>query len=122
MASSEWRVGGTNPGVRDAHIDDLIQQGKQPIDQAKRQQIYNELQRLVTQNPPYIYIADIKVAWGTGNDVTGINWITNDGQFLIVQDGLKKGDRVLINGSNLKDSTLIIAHPVNADSLYHVIR
>lgn len=47
---------------------------------------------------------------------------TNDGQFLIVQEGLQKGDRVLINGSNLKDSTLIKPKPVNADSLYKNIQ
>jgi len=43
---------------------------------------------------------------------------TNDGQFLIVTAGLLKGDRILLNGSNLKDSTLVIPKPVNADSLY----
>jgi membrane fusion protein (multidrug efflux system) len=47
---------------------------------------------------------------------------TNDGQFLIVQKGLKKGDRVLINGSNLKDSTLVMPKNVNADSLYNQIK
>jgi membrane fusion protein (multidrug efflux system) len=47
---------------------------------------------------------------------------TNDGQFLIVQEGLKKGDRILINGFNLKDSTLIIPKPVNVDSLYNYIQ
>ncbi|MFT3704137.1 MAG: efflux RND transporter periplasmic adaptor subunit [Agriterribacter sp.] len=43
---------------------------------------------------------------------------TNDGQFLIVQSGLKNGDRVIINGSNLKDSTVVTPKPVNTDSLY----
>ena len=43
---------------------------------------------------------------------------TNDGKFLIVQSGLKRGDRVLLNGLNLKDSTVVIPKPVNADSLY----
>jgi hypothetical protein len=38
--------------------------------------------------------------------------------FFIVQSGLKKGDQVLISGTNLKDSTLITPQPVNADSLY----
>ena len=47
---------------------------------------------------------------------------TNDGLFLIVQEGLKMGDKVLVNGSNLKDSTLIIPKPVNVDSLYHQLR
>ncbi|MFA5972457.1 MAG: efflux RND transporter periplasmic adaptor subunit [Lentimicrobiaceae bacterium] len=44
---------------------------------------------------------------------------TNDGQFLIVTAGLSKGDRILLSGSNLKDSTLVIPKPVNADSLYN---
>jgi membrane fusion protein, multidrug efflux system len=43
---------------------------------------------------------------------------TNDGKFLVVSGGLKHGDRILLNGLNLKDSTVIIPRPVNADSLY----
>ncbi|MDP4290507.1 MAG: efflux RND transporter periplasmic adaptor subunit [Bacteroidota bacterium] len=42
---------------------------------------------------------------------------SNDGQFLIVLEGLKKGDRVLINGSNLKDNTLVIPRPARMDSI-----
>jgi membrane fusion protein (multidrug efflux system) len=57
----------------------------------------------------------------TGNKVvsTAITGIpTNDGLFFIVHTGLQKGDKVLISGTNLKDSTVIIPHPVRADSLY----
>ncbi len=57
----------------------------------------------------------------TGNKVvsTAITGTpTNDGIFFIVQNGLQKGDRVLISGTNLKDSTVIIPKPVRADSLY----
>jgi membrane fusion protein (multidrug efflux system) len=43
---------------------------------------------------------------------------TNDGKFLVVQSGLRRGDRILINGFNLRDSTVVIPRPVNADSLY----
>jgi len=43
---------------------------------------------------------------------------TNDGQFLIVTSGLKKGDRVVLNASNLKDSTLITPRYVKTDSIY----
>ncbi|MDD4968567.1 MAG: efflux RND transporter periplasmic adaptor subunit [Paludibacter sp.] len=43
---------------------------------------------------------------------------TNDGQFLIVTEGLKAGDKILLNGSNLKDSVLIIPKYVRADSIY----
>ncbi len=43
---------------------------------------------------------------------------TNDGQFLIVQSGLKPGDRVILGAFNMKDSTVVIPVPANADSLY----
>ena len=43
---------------------------------------------------------------------------TNDGRFLIVTNGLKKGDRVVLNGSNLKDSTLITPEYIKTDSVY----
>ncbi len=43
---------------------------------------------------------------------------TNDGKFLVVRSGLKRGDRIVLNGFNLKDSTVVIPRPVNADSLY----
>jgi membrane fusion protein, multidrug efflux system len=43
---------------------------------------------------------------------------TNDGKYLVVTEGLKRGDRILLNGFNLRDSTAVIPRPVNADSLY----
>lgn len=47
---------------------------------------------------------------------------TNDGQFLIVTNGLRKGDRVVLNGSNLKDSTLITPGYVKTDSIYNQLQ
>jgi membrane fusion protein (multidrug efflux system) len=43
---------------------------------------------------------------------------TNDGLFLVVTGGLKKGDRIVLNALNLRDSTVVIPRPANADSLY----
>jgi membrane fusion protein, multidrug efflux system len=43
---------------------------------------------------------------------------TNDGKYLVASEGLKRGDRILVNGFNLRDSTEVIPRPVNADSLY----
>lgn len=43
---------------------------------------------------------------------------TNDGKFMVVTEGLKSGDKILINGFNLRDSTEVIPQPVNPDSLY----
>ncbi len=43
---------------------------------------------------------------------------TNDGKYIVATKGVKRGDKILINGFNLKDSTSVIPRPVNADSLY----
>ena len=43
---------------------------------------------------------------------------TNDGKFLVVSEGLRRGDKILTNGLNLKDSAAVIPRPINADSLY----
>ncbi len=43
---------------------------------------------------------------------------TSDGKYLVVTAGLKHGDKILLNGFNLRDSTIVIPRPVNADSLY----
>ena len=46
---------------------------------------------------------------------------TNNGQLYIVESGLTKGDKIVLNGFNIKDSTSIIPKLVKADSLYTVI-
>ena len=43
---------------------------------------------------------------------------TNDGKYWLVTRGLKRGDKILLNGFNLRDSTVVVPRPVNADSLY----
>jgi membrane fusion protein (multidrug efflux system) len=43
---------------------------------------------------------------------------TNDGKYLVVTQGVKRGDKILLNGFNLRDSTVVIPQSVNADSLY----
>nr|WP_084406878.1 efflux RND transporter periplasmic adaptor subunit [Pedobacter panaciterrae] len=42
---------------------------------------------------------------------------TNDGQFLIIQSGLAAGNKVVLDGPNLKDSTVIVPKKVDLDSL-----
>ncbi|MDE1191226.1 MAG: efflux RND transporter periplasmic adaptor subunit [Arachidicoccus sp.] len=46
---------------------------------------------------------------------------TMDGQFYIVSDGLKIGDRVVLGASNLKDGFEVKTLPLNVDSLYNSV-
>jgi membrane fusion protein, multidrug efflux system len=61
----------------------------------------------------YLLIADNKVI-----SMPITSTATNDGKYLVVSAGLKRGDRILLNGFNLKDSTVVNPVPVNTDSLY----
>jgi len=68
------------------------------------------------QNKQFVYTV------GAGNLVFSraiTSTATNNGQFLIVRSGLLPGDKVVVNGINLKDSTVIRPVIINADSLYN---
>lgn len=43
---------------------------------------------------------------------------TNDGLYIVATSGVKRGDKILLNGLSLRDSTTVIPQPVNTDSFY----
>lgn len=61
-------------------------------------------------------------AVGADNKVSSIAITTtasDNGQFFIVQEGLKPGDKIAVEGvATLKDGAAIVPKPANADSLY----
>ncbi|MES2064863.1 MAG: efflux RND transporter periplasmic adaptor subunit [Bacteroidota bacterium] len=44
---------------------------------------------------------------------------TDDGNFTVITSGVKAGDKILLNGLNLQDSTVVKPTPVNQDSLFN---
>jgi len=46
---------------------------------------------------------------------------TMDGQFYIVNSGLKQGDKVVLGATNLKDGFQVKPLPLNVDSLYNAV-
>lgn len=43
---------------------------------------------------------------------------TSDGQFVIVDNGLKQGDKIITDAYNIKDSTVVQVKPANIDSIF----
>ena len=68
------------------------------------------------QNKRFIFIV------GKDNKVTSVPITaspSDDGQYFFVSDGLKEGDRVVIEGvSSLRDGTMIIPKEINTESFY----
>lgn len=47
---------------------------------------------------------------------------TDDGNFVVIKDGVKTGDKLLLNGLNIADSTVIKPMPVNAAAIYSTMK
>lgn len=47
---------------------------------------------------------------------------TDDGSFVVLKDGVEAGDKVLLNGLNISDSTVIKPIPANAADIYRMMK
>lgn len=81
LISTEFRDRGFNPGIVSKEIDDLIVKGRATADVAQRRPLYNQLQKLVTQDAYILFTVNSKHAWGARSSVTGITWNSNYGPY-----------------------------------------
>jgi peptide/nickel transport system substrate-binding protein len=57
LHSSQWTPNGPNRALyKNARFDDLLQQARLVTDQAKRAELYREAQRVLIEDPPWIFI------------------------------------------------------------------
>lgn len=47
--------------------------------------------------------------------------VTNDGDFTVITSGINAGDKILLNGLNLQDSTQVKPMSINQDSLFNTM-
>jgi membrane fusion protein (multidrug efflux system) len=47
---------------------------------------------------------------------------TDDGNFIVIKDGVKTGDKLLLNGLNISDSTVIKSIPANTATVYSTMK
>jgi peptide/nickel transport system substrate-binding protein len=74
--SSAWSPKGGNRGFyKNAKVDQLIDQGVAESVPAKRLQIYKELQEILIEEAPSIYLYAIELLYGTRNTVKGVRFM-----------------------------------------------
>ncbi len=57
LHSSQWTPGGPNRALyKNVRLDDLLQQARLVTDQAKRAELYRQAQRILVDDPPWIFI------------------------------------------------------------------
>ncbi|WP_316804586.1 efflux RND transporter periplasmic adaptor subunit [Pedobacter nototheniae] len=71
-------------------------------------------------------LQDKSFVYKVGNDNKVLSTVvttspTNDGNFVVITSGVKAGDKVLLNGLNINDNTVIKPLPTNADSIYRTM-
>ena len=78
--STEVRDRGFNPGIIDERIDELTLAGRQASDPEERQEIYNEMQQIITEEAYFLPLVERKHAWAARDNVSGITWNSYYGQ------------------------------------------
>jgi peptide/nickel transport system substrate-binding protein len=57
LHSSQWTPGGPNRALyKNTRLDDLLHQARIVTDQARRAELYREAQRVLVDDPPWIFI------------------------------------------------------------------
>ena len=82
------QIGGTgfNPGFSNARVDELIEEARTETDPEKRREMYNELQRIVTDEVAMLFLVNKLHAFAFGSNVTGIVWNSNYGPHYVAND------------------------------------
>ena len=74
--SSAWSPKGGNRGFyKNARVDELIDQGAAEANPAKRLQIYKELQEIMVEDLPAMYLYGIELLYGTRSNVKGVRFM-----------------------------------------------
>ena len=64
-------------GYHDDQVTALIKQAASETDTAKRQTLYEQVQDLMWQGPPVIYLYQIDWTYAAKKSVNGFNWMPN---------------------------------------------
>ena len=67
-----WHFGDTNPEPWEARIDALMREQMATVDQAKRKQIFNDVQRIFAENLAVLYFATPRMYYGYNARVQGV--------------------------------------------------
>ena len=61
-------------------VDELLKEGSQEIDETKRQAIYSEIQEILIEEAPMVYVHHQAYLTGVSNDIEGY-WINSSGYY-----------------------------------------
>jgi peptide/nickel transport system substrate-binding protein len=67
-----WHFGDTSPEPWEARIDALMKEQMATLDQARRKELFNEVQRIFAENLPVIYFATPRMYFASNARVEGV--------------------------------------------------
>jgi glutathione transport system substrate-binding protein len=79
FSTASWTPKGSNRGFYShARVDALVKMAGQTGDPAKRQAIYADIQRILWDDAPWIFLYTVSLLWGYSDKVEGLEFMPND--------------------------------------------
>lgn len=63
-------------------VDRLLDEARQEIDEAKRLELYEEVQKVLIEDAPMVYVYHQAYLTGVSNDIDGY-WINSSGHYML---------------------------------------
>ena len=80
--SASKGVAGNRSFYENAKVDALLKEGREEIDEAARQDIYTEVQEILIEEAPMVYVHHQAYLTGVSNDIEGY-WINSSGYYML---------------------------------------
>ena len=71
FSSNMLDTGSNYSEFQDTRVDELLSQGRRALNEQQRVEIYQQLQRELTENPAYNYLVYLEHVYGVGKDLEG---------------------------------------------------
>jgi ABC-type transport system substrate-binding protein len=73
LHSSQWPLAGANRGFyKNSQVDDLIDQARRTIDPETRKQLYAEVQKMILDDAPWIFLHEMQTVIAYRKEITGV--------------------------------------------------
>lgn len=76
--TNAWKDGRNYGGYSNARVDELFEKGKYEFDFEKRRKIYQEINRILYEDQPYLFILYRTTFWAFSKDCRGYNFSPRD--------------------------------------------
>jgi peptide/nickel transport system substrate-binding protein len=72
--TDQWKDGRNMGGYSNPRVDELFEQGRREFDHEKRRKIYQEINRILYEDQPYLFLSYRATLWAFSKECRGYNF------------------------------------------------